>query len=579
MTVEEWRKVNRIFNRAVRLSRRERPAYLGRVCSADPRIRQEVEELLAQHDRSTAFLGMLSSGGHQTLSHYKIHGRLGEGGMGLVFKAEDTRLKRLVAIKALPPWTAQSKAARDRLLEEARCAAALNHPNIVTIYEILQEVAGDFIVMEYLPGRTLKELIPPKGLPADEALRYALSIADALDYSHANGVLHRDLKPSNIFVTEDGRVKLLDFGLAATFDGNKVSSDGTSGFFGTRAYMAPEQLQGTTSDSRSEIFGFGIVLWEMFTGKHPFASQKPEKPLLSKRQAAKIPQALEPLVRRCLEQEPPERFSSMRELNLALRGIRSNQPPVGATPIQQPPRPRSPELQAARIAIGRMNYETFAESRRASDELRQLLTPSASETVRSAIGSAMCDLLLSVPKSRSGVVSPAVREIRKLALELLRLASKDDLTLYLRPDDLKYLDLWNMNFSRLNLTDFCFERCFLVEASFEGSNLPHSRFTEAWIRNVNFKDADLLDVDFTDADWFNTFGLTEHQLRSARLETLMKCPLDEARLRAYLDDAYHFPIGSWSEQVREQILAAWKDYLRPGGLRDFVNKIPRAATG
>jgi serine/threonine protein kinase len=575
MTPENFQKIDTIFNRAKKLSVRKRSIYLSRVCRADLRIRREVEELLAQHDRSTAFLGIFTSGASQKVSHYAIREHLGGGGMGFVFKAEDTRLDRFVAIKALPPWRAQLQEARDRLLQEAKLAAALNHPSIVTVYEVLQEEMGVFIVMEYLAGQTLRDLIPPRGLQAQQALGYGLHIADALDCAHADGILHGDLKPSNIFVTEDRRVKLLDFGLAVPLYSDRASHDAAGGLWGTRAYMAPEQLGGTSNDPRSEVFSFGLVLWEMFTGKHPFAARirnvSESSWSLPKRRLARIPLAVESILRRCLEREPQRRFPSMRELNAALKDICGSTPISEGTISTESARHRSSELQKAKAAIGRMNYESFAQSRRAFEELGQLLKTSGSETVRAAIGNSMRDLILYVPEPKSGIVSPAVRETRRLALELLRLASRDNLLVYLQPDDLKYLDLWNMDFSRLKLTGFRFDRSFLIETSFEGSDLTHDAFTGAWIRNVNFTNADLAEVDFTDADWFNALGLTKKQLRSVRLETLMPCPATEVRLREYLDNAYDVSIGAWSDRVREQIIAAWTEYLQPHGLRDFVN--------
>jgi serine/threonine protein kinase len=511
------------------------------------------------------------------LAHYKIQERLGEGGMGIVYKAEDTELKRSVAIKALPPWVAGNQTARERLLAEARCASALNHPNIVTIYEILKEDAGDFIVMEYLSGRTLKDRIPPRGLPTAEAVRYALPIADALDYMHDARILHRDLKPSNIFILENGWVKLLDFSLAVPFGSSKARDGIADGFWGTSAYMAPEQRQGAGANPSSEVFSFGLVLWEMFTGRHPFRAHLQNdgtigRPL-GKRLPAKIPVILEPILRGCLEQELQKRFRSMREVNAALKDIYGSDPSVAVCwPIvRQSPRLRSGELQSMRAAIGRMNSGSLANSRQASEDLRRLLKTSDSEAVRSAVMSAMRDMILSVPRFRSGTVPPPIREIRKLGLELLRLASRNNLRLCLQPKDFEYLDLWNMNFSRLNLSGFSFERCFCVETSFEGCDLSHAVFRETSIRNVNFAGADLSGGDFTGADWFNAIGLTENQLRTIRPETLMECPGDEALLRDYLDTSYGFPLGSWSDQVREQILGAWKEYLRPGGVRDFVN--------
>ena len=217
----------------------------------------------------------------QTLDHYRIVSKLGEGGMGVVYKAHDTHLDRPVAIKVLPPDKVADPARKQRFVQEAKAASALNHANIVTIHDVSSCNGMDFIVMECIEGKTLGELIPPKGLRPAQALHHAVQIADALAKAHGAGILHRDLKPSNIMVTDEGRVKILDFGLAklldtedsspegATLSARPITQQGT--VLGTAAYMSPEQAEGREVDARSDIFSFGSVLYEMVTGRKPFA--------------------------------------------------------------------------------------------------------------------------------------------------------------------------------------------------------------------------------------------------------------------------------------------------------------------
>ena len=200
----------------------------------------------------------------RTISHYEILDKLGEGGMGVVWKARDTNLHRLVALKVLPADKVANPERERRFIQEARAASALNHPNIVTVHDISSEDGIAFIVMEYLPGKTLDQLIPRKGLRTAETLKYAIQIADALAQAHAAGIVHRDLKPSNIMVAEDGRLKVLDFGLAklteawdasedeATRTLGAASEEGT--ILGTVSYMSPEQAEGKKVDARSDIF-------------------------------------------------------------------------------------------------------------------------------------------------------------------------------------------------------------------------------------------------------------------------------------------------------------------------------------
>ena len=213
-----------------------------------------------------------------TLSHYKIEDRLGQGGMGVVYRATDTRLGRVVAIKVITPDAAGDRDRRDRFLREARAAFALNHPNIVTIHEVDHANGIDFLVMELVAGRPLNEMIPRTGLLVERALSLGEQIADALAVAHASGIVHRDVKPANIVISDSGQAKMLDFGLAKVLAPADPAADTMTGAPGTQlgvvvgtiAYMSPEQAQGRPISDRSDIFSFGAVLYEMLAGRRPF---------------------------------------------------------------------------------------------------------------------------------------------------------------------------------------------------------------------------------------------------------------------------------------------------------------------
>lgn len=204
----------------------------------------------------------------QTISHYNILQKVGEGGMGVVYKAHDVRLRRDVAMKFLPADFARDAGLRERFYIEARAASALNHPNVGTIYDIDEFEGQHFIAMELIEGTTLREKIGPPALPLDEALGLALQIARGLYAAHQHGIVHRDIKPENIMVTAEGQVKIMDFGLAKFTGGTRLTLAGTT--MGTVAYMSPEQVRGEDVDQRSDIWAFGVVLYEMFTRTCPF---------------------------------------------------------------------------------------------------------------------------------------------------------------------------------------------------------------------------------------------------------------------------------------------------------------------
>jgi len=322
----------------------------------------------------------------QTLGHYRIDSKLGEGGMGLVYRAFDTHLDRAVAIKVLRADAAASPERKRRFVLEAKSASALNHPGIVHIYDIdtanLPDGPIDFIAMEFVPGKTLGQCIGNTGLGLKDTLRYGIQIADALARAHAAGIVHRDLKPANIIAADDGRVKLLDFGLAKLTERIEGDPEGTTAtmtaqetpqteegsIVGTVAYMSPEQAEGRKVDGRSDIFSFGSVLYEMVTGRRAFEGPNRistlsailhKEPKAASEISPAVPVELEKIIARCLRKDPERRAQGIADVKLALEELQEDSlsgklsSQVAAAAAVRPPAPprRSVAITAGVLAL------------------------------------------------------------------------------------------------------------------------------------------------------------------------------------------------------------------------------------
>ena len=418
MEPERLGEIERLYHAALEREESQRSAFLEKACTGDPSLRREVESLLAHNEAATFMDSPAIEVAAKALaedsrdarrkaesdqrrlgvrvSHYRIVERLGGGGMGVVYKAEDTRLGRLVALKFLAEDSVLEPQALERFKREARAASALNHPNICTIYDIGKHDGQPFIAMELLEGQTLRQLVSaglappssgaPRGVPTrapqgvplqiDTLLDLAIQIADALDAAHQKGVTHRDIKPANIFVTRGGQVKILDFGLAklspsgprptpgegasqqytptASIDLDALTSPGMA--MGTVAYMSPEQARGELLDARTDLFSFGVVLYEMATGQRPFQGntsaaifgailhQAPEPPV---RLNPQLPPKLEAIIDRALEKDREVRYQQASEMRAELKRLKrdtdSGRSSVGATvPLTPSPSPLGP---------------------------------------------------------------------------------------------------------------------------------------------------------------------------------------------------------------------------------------------
>jgi serine/threonine protein kinase/Tol biopolymer transport system component len=335
MSPERLKQIGQLQAAARQKQGAERRAFLDSACAGDEALRREVEAVLAdERDENTKTLVAAGS----QLGPYKLETHLGAGGMGEVFRATDTRLHRTVAIKILPHDKVSDPERKRRFLQEARAASGLNHPNIVTVYDIGSDGDVDYLVMECVPGKSLDKLIPPKGMPLPDALDLAAQTAGALAIAHAAGIVHRDIKPANLMIAAESQVKILDFGLAklaerpAGLDDETITQQTAvsepGALLGTAAYMSPEQASGRPVDYRTDIFSLGIVIHEMIGGQRPFRGTSQvdtmhsiihdPRPLLTVQ-----PPELNEILDKALAKDPKDRYQHAGDLALDLRRLRS----------------------------------------------------------------------------------------------------------------------------------------------------------------------------------------------------------------------------------------------------------------
>ena len=422
MDPQQWKQVDNLLHRVLDRPPGERDAFLRQACGGNETLEREVRSLLTSHEEAGIFLQNQAievaaqalvdrQDGQQNresskdteiligqiVSHYRITGKLGAGGMGVVYQAEDQKLGRSVALKLLPEATRQDPAALERFWREARTASSLNHPGICTIYELNDSGDQPFLVMELLQGESLDKINVHdrtnrhRQIPYPKLLDLGVQVADALDAAHRKGIVHRDIKPSNIFVSPSGQTKILDFGLAKLEAGytipggaeennpthtrpgpdseQQLTSPGLA--IGTIAYMSPEQARGEILDARSDVFSLGVVLYELATGKHPFAgattaitfdrilNSAPTAPITLN---PELPLELEDTINKTLEKDRELRLQSAAELRADLKrlqrkisGVSTARPPV---PASAAPASHSPDSRAISGTVPRPNWRS-----------------------------------------------------------------------------------------------------------------------------------------------------------------------------------------------------------------------------
>ncbi len=364
MKPERWRQIEHLYHSALKVAADQRSAFLNEECGEDEDLRKEVESLLSYEKSAAEFIEspafdvaarLMAEEENPNQKHNSVTGlspprfhileKLGAGGMGVVYKAEDTKLRRVVALKFLPPELSRDPQALERFQREAYAASALNHPNICTVYDVDEHDGRPFIAMELLEGQTLERRIGARPLPILELLDLAIQISDALEAAHTRGIIHRDIKPSNIFVTTRKHAKIVDFGLAkdtsgrqlaralptASLNQNNLTTPGVA--IGTVAYMSPEQARGEELDTRTDLFSFGAVLYEMATGRAPFAGSSSavifeailnKTPVPATSMNAEIPHQLAEIISKALEKDRDLRYQVASEMRSDLKRLKRN---------------------------------------------------------------------------------------------------------------------------------------------------------------------------------------------------------------------------------------------------------------
>jgi eukaryotic-like serine/threonine-protein kinase len=482
-------QLSELFERAVELSPEGRRQFLE-ICTDDPAIRSELRSLLAAHDRAPNLLERLAddvlpaalqavadedrvngprgrvnpaivstserSGGDAAvtiepgarLGGYEIEGRIAAGGIGVVYRAFDAVLQRSVAIKTLA-WSTPD--ARASILREARAASALNHPHICTIHEVGEHESVPFIAMEYIDGRTLRDLIPPDGLPAESIVRYGVQVAQAVEYAHRHGIIHRDLKSANVMISAEGHVKVLDFGLAMrlpaaemeTVTRMRAAAANEGPLAGTLAYLAPELLRGSAADRRSDVWALGVLVYEMAGGRLPFQGATPfeltaailngTRPALP----ATLPMPLQSVIGKCLARDPAQRYRDAGELRVALETVQLGSDPSLAWRDESPravrraPRWRRPLLIAGVTvlvlagAVGMMLFN--AKRTLALTDRDTLLVADFVNTTGDGVFDRTLKQALSIHLEQSPFLSVVSREEERAMLRLMTKAPADRL--------------------------------------------------------------------------------------------------------------------------------------------------------
>jgi Tol biopolymer transport system component/predicted Ser/Thr protein kinase len=414
MADEKWQKVREVFDSALRLKPDERQRFVHEACGEDKTLFAEVESLLSSLGSAESFMETpavakvaavieaetkhLKIG--QNFGHYKIIEQIGEGGMGKVYLAEDTHLERKIALKILPETVAQDEERMRRFVREAKSASALNHPNIITIYEIGETDNTHFIATEYIEGETLREQLKGSPINLKPALEIASQVAGALDAAHRAGIVHRDVKPENVMVRPDGLVKLLDFGIAKLTE-KQIDTDPEAAtaikaqtspgmIIGTAAYMSPEQARGTQVDTRTDIFSFGVMLYEMLAGRPPFGGENAietigsilnKEPVPLSRQVPDVPHEIERIINKALRKDREERYQTAKDLLIDLKDVKQD------LEFQDKlERSTSPDASREEVSVRSGEPATFATTDEPAVQTEEVKAASGTSSVRHLIG-------------------------------------------------------------------------------------------------------------------------------------------------------------------------------------------------